>query len=813
MDKLNPPKKGVDLVEVGPTFPSTQPVYYESAYDATFDRQGEREFLRQLFSTLLKHWLMIASIVLLATGATVVYVAQQPDFYSSAARVQVNAENNPAVGGQNGSSIVLNSGSDPAYFTTQLQILESSALLRRVIKTLDLENDKAFLNPNRGRRLTALQNVQKMFGLYRPVYDESIANTTGVNEQNAVASGNNAAASAEDEVERLGPIVGKLKKRLTVTPVRDSRTKTADTRLIEIRFTHEDPVVATKIVNTIGDIYVLYNLEQKVQTNASAGDFLQKRVATLQSEIRKGEESLIDYAQKNDITSLDATQNTVVQRLTSLSGQLAQAESDRLNAETAYKAALDNQFRAAAAESNNPQVSALTGKLNDLKQKLDQLKSEYTEEWYEVVQTRKQIESVQKQLDTSRKRASDVQIAGLQEKLRETTAREKELRVNFENQRGEVFEQGEASIKYKIIQQEIDSNKGLLDNLLKRSRENDVILNGTPNNVLVADHGTVPRSADGPERFKNVMLALFVSLGFGCGLAFLLSWLDDSVHHSAEIERALEMPLLATVPAAKLSFGRRLLSGGPFGKRLKDRRNDYYDLPAFEKPQYQEAFNQLRTHLMLSRAGGPPRSILVTSGEAGEGKTMTAYNLATSLAGGSNSVLLIDGDLRCPRVNLLAGIDNKLGLTTLLTAESIDDRLISEAIQKDPYSNLNIMTAGERSINPTNLLSSNEMRVLLSKLLGRFSHIVVDSPPILYFADSMLLSTLMDSVILVVRDGVSSQQSVLKAKRVLNSVGVNISGMVVNAVPDSKTDYRNYGYYALDNEKPSNNDIHALKLN
>ena len=813
MKNLNQPNYNNELVEIEPTYPPDYRGISSEGYYGSVNQGDEKQLLRHFFSTLRKHWFMISCLTLLVTAATIVYVAQKPDYYRSDVRVQVNSENNPAVGGRTGGIVVNNPGTDPAYFTTQLQILEGSGLSRRVIKTLDLENNPGFADPQRGKRLTVFQNIRKMFGLYRPPAADPSGLNSDAREANKLNLNKDNSLDPDSETEKLAPLVSLMKKGLAVSPVKDSRTTTKETRLIEIEFTHEDPVLAAKIANTIGDAYVLQNLEQKIQSNASAGDFLQKRVADLQAAIRLGEEQLINYSKQNPNFLLEPGQNTVVQRLTALSGQLGEAENDRIAAQSAYQAAMQNQMRSVTAEGKDAQVVALESKLSELRQKLALLKTEYTDAWPEVGLTRKQIEGVEKQLLTLQKRASDVQLSSLQEKLTETAARERELRNNFDLQRANVIKQNEASINYNIIQQEISTNKSLLQSMLERSRTNDVILSDTPNNVLVADRATVATAAAGPERSKNIFLAFLVSLGLGCGLAFLMEWLNDSVHTSDEIENSLGLPLLAAIPAAPLSLGKRLVPKRlGFGRKNK-RRKDHYDLATYDKPEFLEAYVQLRTHLMLSTAGGPPQSILVTSGEEGEGKTLTALNLAASLAKTSDKILLIDADLRCPRVNVIKELSNDTGLTTLLTAGAIDEQLLARTIQKDPFSNLHILTSGERTVNPANLLSSEQMRTLLTILSKKYTHIIIDSPPVLYFADSTILSTLVDSVVIVVRDNSSSRQSVLKARKMLQSVGARVIGMVMNGIPRQWSKYGKYTYYETGGELSAESDYHSLKLN
>jgi polysaccharide biosynthesis transport protein len=815
MKKLNSSEYSGDSFDGMPKFSLEYQNNYTEGYYGAGTPETEKTLLRDFFATLLKHWLVIFAVILVITGLTIVYVAQKPDYYVSYARIQVNAENNPATGTRNGGNpiIVNNQGNDPAYFTTQLQVLEGSGLLRRVTKSLDLENSSNFLNPQKGKELTIWQNVRKLFGLYRPPIEPPTSLIPDNSKDNALKLKNDVSLSdTEKQTERFAPYLSVLKKNLVVSPVKDSRTKNAETRLIDIEFTHQDPAIAAKISNTIADLYVLQNLEQKIQTNASASDFLQKRVADLQSDIREGEERLINYAKNNQIISLDEKQNTVVQRFSDLNLKLGQAENDRISAQTAYQSAMQNQMRSTTAETRDPQVVGLETKLNDLNQRLAQLKTEYTDEWLEVIQTKKQIAGVEAQLSALRKRASGIQVSTLEERLNEATAREKILRNELNSQRGVVIKQNEAAINYNIIQQEIDTNKSLLSALLQRSRENDVVLNDTPNNVLVTDRAVISTAPAGPERTKNILLAFLVSLVMGCGLAFFLDWIDDSVKYADKLETELGLPLLAAIPAASLTIGQRL-SRSSLSTRKHRMRKEAYNLTGFEKPAFLEAYVQLRTCLTLSTLGGPPQSILVTSAEEGEGKTVTAVNLALSLAKTGSRVLLIDADLRCPRIHLIKDLSNDAGLTNLLDRKDVDDETIENTIQLDHGGFLNILTAGDRAENPANLLCSEEMRGLLNKLSKTYAHIIIDSPPVLYFADSTIISTLVDSVLLVVRDNKSSTHTVLKAKKMLRSVGAKIIGMVINGVLWQKASYNNYSYYETHEETAPKGKHQILKLN
>lgn len=768
--------------------------YYIDEYYGSVPDTGEKQQLFAILSILRKYWFMIVGLTLLGTCLVVVYEARKPDFYTAEVRIQVNNETNPATGGNSTSSIILNSGGDPGYFTTQLQILEGPGLLRRVVKALDLEHNTTFFRSGRGQENNVWQNIQRMFGVYKP--DQASEKTKTVKSDNQLNLKVDSTSDLDSQAEVLAPYVSFIRSSLAVNPVKDNRTMNRETRLIRVEYTHRDPALATKVVNAVADVYVLQNLEQKVETNASASDFLQKRVAELQSQIRSGEEQLINYAKSNQILSLDSTQNTVVQRLSDLNNRLSQAENDRITAEAAYRAAMQNPMQDSVAESKDARTAGLEGQLTSLRQQLEQLKVEYTDEWPEVRKVQRQILAIEQELQKSRKRSVDTQIASLEQTFREAASRERDLRSNFDAQRNTVLNQNEAAINYRILQQEIDTNKALLTNLMQRSRETEVILTRTPNNVHVADRALVPGSPSGPQRTKNVMIAFAVSLLAGLFLAFALNWLDDTIRASDNFEAQFGVPVIGMIPKVDgRGVGSRLLPAR-FRSNGSKRIGKYsYQLDNFKKPLISEAFHQFRTSLLLSTAGGAPKTVLVTSGQPFEGKTVTSLNLAKSLAQLGGRVLLIDADLRCPKLHVVSDVRNTQGLSNVLTAPNIDQDLIEQAIQKNIDLNLDLLPSGPRVPNPANLFGSVEMNALLERLGAIYSHVVIDSPPLLYFADSVILASSVDAVVLIARANFSSRDVLSRAKKKMHDVRANVIGIVVNDLPLSSYRYYNNTYY------------------
>src|SRR5438034_1238564 len=489
-----------------------------------------------------------------------------------------------------------------------------------------------------------------------------------------------AATSSDDlaEAKRLAPFVGALRGGLMVVAVADSRAGYyKEARLIDIVLQHGDAEVSAKITNGVADTFVRANLEKKNETNTSTGEFLSKRVAELQQQIRADEEKLVSYAKSNQILSLDASQNTVVERLAGLNKQLLEAENDRKMAEAEYNAAKTPGAATALAEAGAKDINESESKLADLKQKRAQLLVDATEEAPEVKEVDQQIAELQKHLNESRARNTNTLLTNLETKYRQSLAREESLRKSFNQQKGETVTQNEAAINYSILQQEIETNKGLLDNLLQRSKENDVVLAGRPNNISVVDYAIVPDYPVGPARVRSVMLAFVLALALGVGLALFLEYLDDSVHSTDDVERFLRLPALAVIPAMGGGGARRrLLSSATTlqkragGNGTNGSGNPELLLNMTGRSPLAESYRQLRTSVLLSTAGRAPKTLLITSSLPGEGKTTTAVNTAISLAQTGASVVIIDGDMRRPRLRSIFDLPEGDGLSSILTSEA-----------------------------------------------------------------------------------------------------------------------------------------------
>lgn len=740
-------------------------------------------------------WLVIGVAVLMTTLA-IIYVARKPDVYESSSRVQVDLENNPMFA-EKTAPMIVNPINDPAYFNTQLQILTSPGLLRRVVKTLDLEHNQAFLRPTAAQPQSTWKTIVKMLGVGGAEKKDTAQAPNVLPLTSAVAP----AVSSDDLVEakRLAPYVSALAAGLRVEPVRENRAGyNKETRLIDIDYQHGDPEVAARVVNAVAQTFVRSNLEKKNETNTTTSEFLSRRVEELQAQIRAAEEKLMAYAKSNQMLSLDANQNTVVDRLAGLNKQLLEAENDRKMAEAEFNAAKAPGAASALAEAGAKEIEATDSELAKLRQKRAQLLIEATEEAPEVKEIDQQIDVLQKHLADTRARGTANLLKNLETKFRQAADREEALRKSFNQQKGETVTQNEAAINYRILQQEIETNKGLLDNLLQRSKENDVVLAGRPNNISVVDYAIVPDFPVGPARLRTVMLAFLLAFALGAALALFLEYLDDTVHSTDDVERFLRLPALAVIPAmSSASAPRRLLSSAASlqkrnGGNGSNGHNPELLLNINGRSALAEAYRQLRTSVLLSTAGRAPKTLLVTSSLPGEGKTTTAVNTAISLAQTGASVVIIDGDMRRPRLRSIFDLPERDGLSSILSSDATPEDML-RSVARDESSGLFIMSSGPVPPNPAELLGSDQMRKLLATLSEKFTHVVIDSPPVNSFTDGVLIGSMVDGVLLVVHGGKSSRDVVRRSRQLLLDVGAKLVGVVLNNVSVRSHEY--YYYY------------------
>lgn len=726
-----------------------------------------------LFVVLKRKWLIL-SLCLVVTSLVAIQMFRQPSIYEAAATIRIEQRAKNIL---QSPQLVLNAQPDANFWGTQVKLLESPALARQVALTLDLRHNPTFFGAHaQGGVFTALRRMVSG--------EKRVA--TPVPTPKGLSVVDEARLKADpltaEELAQLEPYEDAIMAGEQVEGV-------VGTNLFMIKYRHTDPEMAQKVANTIAEVFRANNIQRATENSTQAEDILAKEISDYQGKIRHDQEALFNFAREKGIPpTVDMTLNVEAQRLADLSRQVLDAENARKNAQAIYLSAKATKDPFSIPEvQKSARITQLQERLSQLEEKKAALLVVYTADWPEV----KKLQVTINRLNDEIQKAANDAVTGLQKQYEAAQAHENSVRERYLEQRGTTNQQTRDQIEMTEFMQRLETNKQYLNTLLQKQRELQIAQGDRGNEVSVENYSRLPRSPVGPPRVRNVMIAFVLSLVAGIGLAFLLDFLDDTVKSLDDVDRYVHLPALALIP-----------SGGHGGARLKG-------LPQVNKPAsgestalamlddvrspIAEAYRHLRTSLLLSSAGQPPKTILVTSSQPSEGKTTTAINTAFMLAQTGAEVLIIDCDLRRPRLHAQFEVPNSKGLTTWLSGEKDLDNLLQKC-PKTP--NLKILTSGPVPPNPAELIGSEEMRRLLGQLSERFAHIIIDSPPAISFTDASILSTMVDGVMLVVHGGRSSRAVVRRAKQQLLDVGAHIFGVVLNNVKAEASDYYYSGYYS-----------------
>lgn len=759
---------------------------YGYGYGGVEDQQQGEFNLREYLRVVRKNkWLILTLIVVTTTLVTIASYRVQ-DEYVATAMVQVGDENPDMIPG---SQPIFVYDVDGKRFNTQLTLLQMPDLIRRVVVETDVEHNPDFFS----------DKPQSLSQAVRGLFKFSPPKSTAPPTTSVLSAPVDPNAPLDPETsKRLAPYVGGVIAGLTVKEIEA-------TQLVEISFTHHNPELAAKVANAVAESFIRDDLNQRVKSKASASDFLQERIADLQTEIRAGEERLLNYAKSHEILSLeDEAQNTVVAKLASLNKDLLMAEASLRELESQQQqlksaSTADDILRLPTAQKD-PGAVDISKRRSELLEKRSELSQRYTDEYPAMRQLNEQIAQVEGELEQARARI----IANADSEYQAAVGKVTQLRAAFESSRAATMQQNEAAVNYKMIQQTVETNKKLLDDILQRSKEVDLGAAAIQSPVTLKNRADVPGGPSGPDRSRWILMAVAGSLFAGVALAFGREYFDQTIRSIEDIDRVVRLPSLGVIPALESGSGRRgrrrqlPTNTGPYGVSTAL-------ITALEaKSSAAEAYRQLRTSVLLSSAGHPCKLLLVTSSQPREGKTTTAVNTAISLAQTGASTVIIDCDMRKPRVHQLLNISNHVGVSLYLSGQNEDLSLLIHAHQ---IPNLSIMPCGPIPPNPAELLGSDQMRRLLTELSAKYDHIVIDTPPVVSFADPVILSTMVDGVILVVRGGFSSRGIVQRSRQILGEVGAKIYGVVLNDADMKSSDsyyyYSSYynSYYRNDDKK------------
>jgi polysaccharide biosynthesis transport protein len=547
-------------------------------------------------------------------------------------------------------------------------------------------------------------------------------------------------------------------------------------------------------VNTHLQSYIEQNFRSKYDATTQASNWLSAELEELRIKVEKSEDARIAYERQNQIWQIDEKQDITTAKLADLSKVVTEAQTMMAEKEAVYRMAASGNVDALPAARDNAVIQDLLKRKTELDENYADATHQYGPNYPKVQRLVSQQKEIQEDLEKARKTV----IESVQQEFGTARQRVELLQEALDKQKAEANDLAEKLVQYHILQHDAESNKALYDGLLQKLKEAGITAGLRSSNIRIVDPALAPTSPSRPQKARNIMLAILVGLVGGVGLALFREYLDNTVKSPDDIEALTGLPSLAVVPSlpglnghhSRLSrFSRESHPQVTAGPRV--------ELLSYVQPKSQisEAFRALRTSLLLSQAEHPPQVILVTSALPREGKTTAAVNLAVTLAQLGDRTLLMDSDLRKPGIrralNLTMGKEG--GLSSYLAGVSTLDEVI---IAHPTITNLDALTTGPVPPSPADLLSSHRMREAITELRRRYKFIVIDSPPIMAATDAVILSSLTDGVLLVVRSGETPKEAFTRTRDLLAAVKSRLLGVVLNAVDSSAPDYYySYRYY------------------
>ncbi len=755
-------------------------------YDvASIDEDTQQ--VRQILRTLLRHKTTIIVCVVVVMAVTALALSRVQPVFESSSQIQIDPEKAPFTSG--GRFTFTPNTVDPDYYNTQLRKLTSPSLLLEVAKRLKLDQDPEFINSGPTTIGAALSDfIRSPRGrqkIVKPQTDalpqvETAASSTG-NDINA-------------DMKRYGSYVGKIAAGIQIAAV-------PRTRLVRVTFQHHMPEYTQKVANMIVDVFVERNVSDRVNVNTKQQTFLVDTAAKLSQEIREEEQGLADYLKSHKIVAISQDKNPELERLQGLNKSLLDAEDARIKTESLYRASLETPFDSLSEANTDPSMQQIRIRLTELRQRREELLNTFTELHPDVQQVDKGIA----ELEDQQKKIKEAVLIRIRTNFEGAKQRENELRAKANTAKSELIVQNENGIVQRLKSDGIENKKKMLQSLLTTAKETQIGSNMDLNNIVVADYAELPGGPISPRIPYTLLVSFFASLFGGVGLAFLREYMNNRIKSVEDVDRIINLPTLGLIPMANqkaLSKGGYYYgAGGRTGEELM-RLSDGEFVPAdfdiglrafaLSNSQVGEAYRQLRTSILLSSSEEQRnRIILFTSSQPGEGKTTSSFNTAISLAQTGASILIVDCDLRRPQLHKVLKAGYHAGLSRYLSGQC----KVEEIFVDSTIPHLTVVPCGQLPPNPAELLGSQRMRSLLAYAIEKFDYIILDSPPILSFADATILSALADSVVLVVHSERSKREIVKRACRKLDEANTRTLGVVLNSISLEQSSYYGYDYY------------------
>ena len=717
------------------------------------DEKHLTDYLRVLYK---RRWVAIPTfLVILVVGVINTY--RTTPIYEAHAQILIEKDT-PRVAGLNDMFTQQDGWYNDEFYQTQYRILQSRSLARKAVKTMQLGDHPAY------KRMISTPPPMTLAGAVGTAY--SAAKTAILGEAPRSAPPDvSPVPAASGETPQEAALVDAFLGALTVVPVRNSR-------LVELRFTSSEPQLAADMANALAKTYIEQNLEFKFNSSREATDWLSAQMGEQRKKVEESEAALQRYKEQHDAVAVEDRQNIVVQRLGEMNAAVTKAKTTRIEKEALY-----NQLKAMQTSGSidsfpavlaNDYVQKIKGDLGDLQRQQAQLADKYGDRHPEMIKIRTAIQSTEAKL----KNEIDKVVDSVKSEYESARAQEVSLAGALDSQKYEALSLNRKGIEYSVLQREAESNRQVYESLLQRTKETGISGEFKASTIRVVDAAEVPKSPFLPRRERDVSLAGLTGLLIAVGLVFFFEYLDNRIKSPQELRATLSVPFLGMVPAVPDQHQALITEGVP--------------------ANFAESIRSIRTNVLFSSAEEGAHIVVITSAGPGEGKSVVSSNLAVSLAQAGQRVLLIDADMRRPRVHEIFDLPQEPGLSNLL----VGDCKPSEAVRKwKTVQGLCVLSAGMIPPNPAELLGSKRFEEYVSTLGEHFDWVLVDSPPVLAVSDAAVVANGASGVVFVVGADQTSRQAAREAIHQLQSAHARVIGAVLNRVDLERNPYYYAHYY------------------
>jgi len=552
-----------------------------------------------------------------------------------------------------------------------------------------------------------------------------------------------------------------LRGELRVEPVRDSH-------VVKVLIDDPDPKRAALLANTIADEFISFNLDEKLGMSRAASEWLHDKVEEMQKTLADSESRLYSYKRENDIltVSIEDSQSIVARRLSAVSDALTEVRKKRAELEAKVKQVqIARELDALSALPEviaSPVVQAQRTGALALAQELADARTRYGEDHPKIQALRQRHEEAQEATA-----AEEARIAHASElELSQVLDAEKNFEKLLDGTKREAFEINRKEVDYNRLRREQENNAKIVEMVLRRWKDVDLSAALRTNNVRLLDAAEIPGSPSSPNLKLALLISLLLGLGLGVIAAVGMEQLDDAIDTQEDVERATRAAFLGIIPEVREPSG-----PGPVELHVHRRPN-----------------SSVAECLRTVRTNRPLQKLMITSSGPQEGKTTVVVDLGIAFAQGGQKVLLVDTDMRRPRLHKVFGLGSELGLSSVL----LDEKKLGEALRQTEVPNLWVLPCGPIPPNPAELLHTERFQHIVEELGRRFDRVLFDSPPVAAVTDAQILSASVDGVVLLGKAGKTSKEALARARRSLADVNARVIGAVLNAVDLSR---RRAGYY------------------